>query len=50
MIITKEYLKSVQPKLNGTSDKYSWNIYRYLKKHKGGDIRVFVGLIIGHEY
>lgn len=41
MIITKEYLNSVQPKLKGTSDKYSWNIYRYLKKHKGEDVRVF---------
>lgn len=50
MIITKEYLKSVQPKTKGKSDKYSWNIYRYLKKHRSEDIRVFVGLIIGHEY
>lgn len=47
MIITKEYIKSVQPKINGKSDKYSWNIYRYLKRHKGEDIRVFKGLIIG---
>lgn len=49
MIITKEYLKSVQPRTRGESDKYSWNIYRYLKRHTGDDIRVFKGFIIGQK-
>lgn len=55
MRITKEYLKSVQPKNKGESDKYSWNIYRYLKGNIGNDIRIFKSPngkteVIGHKY
>ena len=41
MKIDKEYLKSIKPKQRFKSDKYSWNIYRYLKKNMiFGDIKV----------
>lgn len=54
MRITKEYLKSVQPKTRRESDKYSWNIYRYLKKHLGRDVKVFENprgvKVIGEEF
>lgn len=34
MFITKQYLESIKPKVKGESDKYSWNMYRFLKRHK----------------
>ena len=27
--------EDLKPEVNGDSDKYSWNLYRYLRKHKG---------------
>lgn len=53
MIITEEYLKSVRPEIDGKSDKYSWNIYRYLKKNLKGNVEVFsdgTQAIIGESY
>lgn len=41
MIITQEYLKSIKPKNEHVSDKYSSRIYKYLKKHKNKDMLVF---------
>lgn len=43
MIITKEYLKLIKPKKSRQSDKFSWNIYRYLRtylKFKNVDVKV----------
>jgi hypothetical protein len=54
MIITKEFLKSICPEVKGESDKYSWNLYRFLKNHTEDDIRVFKSdsnvTIVGHQY
>lgn len=40
MIITPEYLNSIKPKKRGQCDKFSWNIYRYLKEKCMFDIQV----------
>lgn len=40
MIITPEFLQSIRPKKSHRSDKYSWNIYRYLKKYINFDIHI----------
>lgn len=40
MKITREYLKKIRPKESGVSDKYSWNIYRFLRKYRNWDIKV----------
>jgi hypothetical protein len=36
-IVTKDF----KPVVNGTSDKFSWNIYKLLTKYSTADIRVF---------
>ena len=41
MIITKEYIESIMPEEKGSSDKYSWNIYRYLKNFIGKEVWAF---------
>lgn len=40
MKITPALLKSIKPSSNGTSDKYSWNIYRYLKAHQNSRLAI----------
>lgn len=34
MIITNEYVKQVKPVKKGKSDKYSWNLYRFIKLNR----------------
>ena len=41
MIITKECLNAIRPKVKGKSDKYSWYIYRYLYKNLNHDIVIY---------
>ena len=40
MKLTKEYIEKIRPKACGVSDKYSWNIYRFLRKYRTRNIRV----------
>ena len=30
-----ELLKAIHPKKDGESDKFSWNVFRFFRKHKG---------------
>ena len=41
MIITKEYIEKIMTKQKGISDKYSWNLYRFLKKFIGKEVWSF---------
>lgn len=54
MVITKEYVESIRPATDGVSDKYSWNIYRYLKYYIGENFVVCQGaadgLLVGQFY
>lgn len=62
MIITKEYIESIMTKEKGISNKYSWNLYRYLKNFIGKEVwaykapngRIFLAIFkkpegIGHD-
>lgn len=40
MKISSEYLKAIKPKISNECDKYSWNIYRYLKEHQNSTITI----------
>ena len=52
MIITKEYIRSVRPEVPEKSDKYSWNLYLYLKRNCNKNIRAYKGkrgeIVVGH--
>ena len=41
MIITKEYIRSVRPEVPEKPDKYSWNLYLYLKRNRNKNIRAY---------
>ena len=53
MIITKEYVRSVRPEVPEKPDKYSWNLYLYLKRNRNENIRAYKDkrgeTIVGHE-
>ena len=54
MIITKEFLKSIEPTVRGESEKYSWNLYSYMREYTGFSLGAFKSIqgdiIIGHQY
>ena len=41
MLITKELVNNIKPKVENESDKYSWNLYRLLSKKIGQDVKIY---------